>query len=112
MNFDQQIQQWILADNEIQLLNEKIKLVRDRKTKLSQQILYHSKEKKLDSFKMGSERLKFTTTNVYQPITLKYLDTCLKNIIKNEDQVSKIIDYIKSKRDVKSMFEIKRLDDK
>lgn len=112
MNFEQQLHQWILADNEIQLLNEKIKQVRDRKNKLSQQILYYAKEKHVDSFKIGSEKIKFTTSNVYQPITLKYLDTCLKNIIKNEDQASKIIDYIRSKRDIKTTFEIKRLDDK
>lgn len=112
MNFEQQIQHWILADNENQLLNEKIRQVRDRKNKLSQQILYHAKEKKINSLKLGSEKIKFTTSNVYQPITLKYLETCLKTIIKNEDQVSKIIEYIKSKRDVKSTFEIKRLDDK
>lgn len=112
MNFEQQLQQWVLMDNEVQLLNDKIKQIRERKNKLSQQILYHAKEKKLDTFKTGTEKIKFTTSNVYQPITLKYLDTCLKHIIKNEDQVSKIVDYIKSKRDVKTIFEIKRLDDK
>ena len=112
MNFEQQIQHWIIMDKEQHLLNEKIKQLRDRKTKLSQQILYYAREKNIDSFKLGSEKIKFAISNVYQPITLKYLDTCLKNIIKNEDQVSKIIDYIKSKRDVKTSFEIKRLDDK
>jgi hypothetical protein len=44
-----------------------------------------------------------------QPLTFKYLETCLREIIKNEEQVTKIVEYIKNKRDVSYSPEIKRL---
>ena len=43
-----------------------------------------------------------------QPLTFKFLETCLSEIIKNEEQVSQIVNYIKNKRDVKYVTELKR----
>jgi hypothetical protein len=53
-------------------------------------------------------KIKFIKTKDTQVLTFKYLETCLHEIIKNEDQVNKIIEYIKNKRDVKYVAEIKR----
>ena len=108
MSFEQQLQQWVAIDDQLKLLNEKTKLLRDNKSKLSQTILYHAQHNNLDSLKIGSEKIKFSTAKIHQPITLKYLATCLKNIIKNEEQADKIINYIKDKREVTNTFEIKR----
>ena len=34
-------------------------------------------------------------TDHTQQLTFKYLEICLSEIIKNEDQVNKIVDYVK-----------------
>jgi len=112
MNFDQQIQQWIAMDNQLKLLNEKAKTLRENKAVLSQAILTHAQKNKVDSLQIGTEKIKFATTKIQPPISLKYLDTCLKSIIKNEEQVERIMNYIKDKRETKTTLEIKRFSDK
>ena len=111
MSFEQQIQQWVSLDNQLKLLNDKAKLLRDNKNKLSENILSHVETQNLHSstIEISDGKLKFANVKQQQPITFKYLETCLKEIIKNEEQVHKIMNYIKDKREIKQSFEIKRL---
>jgi ferritin len=60
------------------------------------------------TIQISDGKLKFVQLKETQPLTFKYLETCLKEIIKNEEQVNKIVDYIKNKREVKYVADIKR----
>jgi Family of unknown function (DUF5760) len=53
-------------------------------------------------------KLKFAQTRVTAPLTLKYVEKSLGEIIKNETQVKQIMDYLKQKRESKIVPEIKR----
>jgi len=85
--------------------------LRDKKGALSQHINEHIETSNLSnsSVKLNDGQLKFIKVKDTQQLTFKYLETCLHEIIKNEDQVTKIVDYIKNKREVKYVPEIKRL---
>jgi ferritin len=111
MSFEQQIQQWIAIDNQIKILNDKMKELRNKKNNISEQINTHIETSQLSdaSIKISDGQLKFIKVKETQQLTFKYLETCLSEIIKNEDQVKKIVDYIKNKREVKYVPEIKRL---
>ena len=111
MNFENQIQQWITIDNQMKILNDKMKELREKKNSISQQINTHIETSQLNntSVKISDGQLKFVKVKETQPLTFKYLETCLSEIIKNEEQVKKIIEYIKNKREVKYVPEIKRL---
>ena len=111
MSFEQNIQQWILIDNQIRGLNDKLKELREKKNNLTENINQHVEETNLSNatVKISDGQLKFVKMKETQPLTFKYLETCLSEIIKNEDQVHKIIEYIKNKREVKIVSEIKRL---
>jgi hypothetical protein len=110
MNFEQQIQQWVSIDNQLKLYAEKVKELRDKKNNLSEQINHHIETQELSngSIKINDGQLKFVKIKETQPLTFKYLETCLSEIIKNEDQVKKIIEYVKNKREIKYIPEIKR----
>jgi hypothetical protein len=110
MSFEQQIQQWVLIDNQLKSYNEKIKELREKKTLISQQINTHIEDNELNNaaIKISDGQLKFVKIKETQPLTFKYLETCLSEIIKNEDQVKKIVEYIKNKREIKYIPEIKR----
>ena len=110
MNFEEQIQQWISIDNQMKILNDKMKALRDKKNTISEQLNTHIETTELSntSFKITDGQLKFTKVKETQQLTFKYLETCLSEIIKNEEQVTKIIEYIKNKREVKLVPEIKR----
>jgi len=53
-------------------------------------------------------KLKFQNNRVVQPITFRFLETCLNECISGENEVKQIIKYIKSKREVKYVPDIKR----
>lgn len=110
MSFENQIQKWITLDNQIKSLNEKIKHLREEKSRLNEDLIDYAGKNDLVSstIKVGSEKLKFINTRVPEPITFKYLEKTLSEIIKNENQVKIIIDYIKKNREIKSINELKR----
>lgn len=111
MSFEQNIQQWVLIDNQIKTLNDKLKELREKKHDLTENINQHIQQTNLSNatIKISDGQLKFVKIKETQPLTFKYLETCLNEIIKNEGQVQKIIEYIKNKREVKTVSEIKRL---
>jgi vacuolar-type H+-ATPase subunit H len=111
MSFESQIQQWVSIDNQIKILNDKMKELRDKKNSISEQINTHVETTQLDnaSIKISDGQLRFIKVKETQQLTFKYLETCLSEIIKNEEQVKKIVEYIKNKREVKYVPEIKRL---
>jgi len=110
MNFEQQIQQWVLIDNQLKILGERVKELRDKKNSISEQINNRVETEQLSnaSIKINDGQLKFVKVKETQVLTFKYLETCLSEIIKNEDQVKKIVEYIKNKREIKYVSEIKR----
>jgi hypothetical protein len=110
MSFEKQIQQWVSVDNQIKTLNEQIKELKEQKNTLSEQINEYVETKNVSSsIKLNDGQIRFVKVKETQQLTFKYLETCLTEIIKNEEQVKKIIEYIKNKREVKYVPEIKRL---
>ena len=110
MSFEEQIQQWVQIDNQLKSFSEKIKELRDKKNNIFEQINNSIEEKQLNNatIKITNGQLKFVKIKETQPLTFKYLETCLSEIIKNEEQVKKIVEYIKNKRQVNYITEIKR----
>jgi hypothetical protein len=110
MSFENQIQQWVSTDNQIKILNEKIKELRDKKTELSNNLINYAKDNDLSNstIKIGDGKLKFINTKQTEPLTLKYLEKTLGEVIKNESQVKLIMEHIKTRRENKIIPEIKR----
>jgi ferritin len=110
MSFEQQIQQWVNVDNQIKNITETLKELREQKNTISNQINSHIETNQLSnaSVKLSDGQLRFVKVKETQQLTFKYLETCLSEIIKNEDQVRQIVEYIKNKREVKYVPEIKR----
>ena len=110
MSFENQIQQWISLDNQLKQLNEKVKDLRDKRNNLEENITSYASENNLSNatVKISDGRLKFTNTKVQEPLTFKYLEKTLGEVIKNESQVKLIMEHLKQKRAVKLVSEIKR----
>ena len=111
MNFEQQIKEWVHIDNQIKLLNEKMKTLREQKLSLNENIIsYASKNNILNAnIQISDGKLKITNTKIQTPLSFKYLENCLGSIIRNENQVKQIMEYIKSNREIKTVSEIKRI---
>ena len=101
MSFEQEINEWINLDNEIKKVYEYITKLKERKSNLQNNIVSYAKQRK-------SEKIRYVLTNTFQPLTFTYINKCLNEIIKKEDQVTQIINYIKQKREIKVIEDIKR----
>lgn len=99
--------QWISFDNELKILNEKIKQLRNKKGELEEQLF--AKHQINSSVKVGDGTLKFTHTRTSTPLTFKYLEKSLGEIIKNEVQFKQIMTHIKTQREITLVPEIKRV---
>jgi hypothetical protein len=111
MDFEQQIQQWVNLDNQMKIISERLKELREKKNNIEDKIHSHIELSELSNatVKINDGQLKFVKMKDTQQLTFKYLETCLSEIIKNEEQVKKIVEYIKNKREVKYVPEIKRV---
>ena len=106
MNFENQIQQWIQIDNQLKQLNERTKELREKRNILEENITSYASSNNLSKSVDG--KLKFVNTRVPEPLTFKYLEKTLGEIIKNESQVKLIMEHIKQRREIKTIPEIKR----
>lgn len=110
MSFESQIQQWVSLDNQLKTYNEKVKELRDRRNQLEEDITTYASNNNLSNatVKISDGKLKFSNTKVQEPLTFKYLEKTLGEVIKNETQVKQIMEHVKNKRAVKIVPEIKR----
>ena len=104
---DEKIQKWVTLDNKLKLLTQQIKQLRDLRQSLTDDIVSCS-ELHGSFIPINDGKLKIVNNKITPNITFTYLETCLKEIIRNENQVDKIIQYIKNKRVIKNNLEIKR----
>jgi uncharacterized coiled-coil DUF342 family protein len=110
MSFEENIKQWVLLDNQLKILNEKAKEIREKRSSVNENIQTIVQKNNLlnKSVQISDGNLKFVSTRVPAPLTYKYLETSLGEIIKNETQVKQIINYLKQNREIKLVSEIKR----
>lgn len=111
MSFEHQIKELIITDNELKELGEKIKLLREKRNALEKELNVLAKTNDLTDkiVKFQDIKLKFVNTKVMEPLTFRYLDKTIGEIIKNPSQAQAIMSYIKEKREVKIVPEIKRI---
>jgi hypothetical protein len=110
MSFEEQIKQWVYLDNQLKELNDKIKEIRLKRNIVEEKIIDHVSTNNLTNLtiKINEDKIKFVNTKVTEPLTFKYLENSLSDIIKNDTQLNSIIEHIRKKRTTKIIPEIKR----
>ena len=108
--FQENVKQWVQLDSQLKTLNEQTKEIRNQRNDITDGILDFVDDNNLSSstIKISDGRLKFAQNKQTAPLTLGFLETCLGDIINNEEKVAQIMDYIKQQRDVKYVPDIKR----
>ncbi len=111
MSFEQYIQEWIDLDEQVKMYNDKLKQLREKRNIIEEKVTAMANTNKLlnTSFKFKNNNLKIVNSKVVQPLSLKFLEKSLGNIIQNGDQVKRIVNYIRNNREIKIIQEIKRL---
>ena len=108
--FTDKIREWVSIDNKIKKYQEEIKKARQSRTALANSILDDAENSNMQHavIQITDGKLKFQNTRVTAPLTFRFLESCLNECITDEEQVKQIIKFIKSKRQVNFVPEIKR----
>lgn len=109
MTLADNIKTWVEIDNEIREINEKLKILRNKKS-LTQELIYTNfQAEKLDNttIRITGGKLKLCETNYTPPLTLSFIEDCLKKCLSISD-AEQILEFIKQSRNIRKINEIKR----
>ena len=109
-SLDQQLQQYIELDNRSKALYQELLGIRETKARVQSSLTKYVEEKGLlqKPLSFRGETIQFVTARVAPTLSFKYVESCLGEIITNEEQLEKIMDYLKQKRVIRTTTEIRR----
>lgn len=109
-NLEKYVQKWVLVDNQLQILQEKTKTMREWKKKLTEKVVEMMTEKKIDHkiLSIPDGELSVQEKREYTSLSFGFLEECLQEMIGDEVKVEEIIDFLREKREVKTIREIRR----
>ena len=110
MVFEESVKRWVGVDNKIRELNEHVRSLREEKNQLTENLIVYASEQNIThkTIEITDGTLKFQNRKETSPLTFKFIESCLTDCISDGDQVKQLIDYIKKKREVKYVGEVKR----
>jgi hypothetical protein len=109
-SLDKYVQKWVLVDNQLQILQEKTKTMREWKKKLNEKIVEMMIEKEMEDkiLSIPHGELSLQEKKEYSSLSFGFIAECLEEIITDKDKVEDIIDYLREKREIKIIKEIRR----
>jgi hypothetical protein len=107
--FKTNIKEWVSVDNELRILTEHVKELRDKRNEVNNNIIRYVETNQLtnSTIQLSDGLLKFNNQKTYAPLTYTFLQETLTDILSIE-QTTQIIKYIKEKRETQSTICIKR----
>lgn len=108
-DLEEKLKQWIKINEVIDAKNNEIKELRQIKNNLNESLLSIIEDNNLQksTFKINDNHIRYTTNKQTSPITIKYLQSCLTDLLDDESKVNEFMDYIKSNRETKIVNDIK-----
>ena len=114
MSLEENIKQWVRLDDQLKMVNEKAKDIREQKNNLGENILIYVEKNNLENAtaKITGGKLKFIESKQTAPLTLKFIEECLNKTINDPLKVKEILAHMKEQREIKYIKDIKRYYDK
>ncbi len=102
------VQKWLMYENQLKIIHEKTKLIRDQKQQLTQSICQHMNQKSTKQLHLSDGVLTVYEKKEYSPLTFTYIEESLGKIITDKTHVAYIIDHLKKNREVKTSHELRK----
>ena len=108
--FSEKIKQWVTIDSQLKLIHEKTKEIRNKKTLLLEEISQYVLQNniKYKTIEISDGNLKFYEKKEYSNLTYSYIEECLQELIKDEEQIDFVMNYLRDHREVKTSIDIRR----
>ena len=109
-SFEDNIRKYVELDNQLKLINDKAKLIREKRNSINKNVCeYLERNNHTNSvIEITDGSLKMSENKVQTPLSYKFVEKCLGEIIPDEEKVDHIIQYIKNKREVQIEKTLKR----
>ena len=110
MSFEDKIKEWVATDNRIKNNAVERKKLRNHRTELTHTILDYvtAHDMTHNTIQISDGLIKFQNVKMTPPLTFKFITQCLKDCMENEEQVNQLVNYIKEKREIRYIPEVKR----
>jgi len=107
--FIENVQKWVLIDNQLKIVNEKTKKMREMKNTLSEDICKYMNDNDLINKKIGitNGELRIVEKKDYSPLSYGYIEKKLEEIIPDKSHIEFIIQYLKDNREITVSQEIR-----
>ena len=107
----EQVKSWVGMDDSIRDMNDRVKLLKDNKSDVQASITEYIAGRDMVNtvIRTSDSDIRFNVARTAAPLTFKHLQLCLTELVQNEEQVQRMIAYIKEKRPVKETMEMKRV---
>jgi len=112
------INQWIVYDDKINEINDKIKKTQEntkelkkKKDNISLKVTQYLKDNNMEgsSIEIQNNKIKLQETSQYSSITLKFLKECLMHYYRdNNEEYEKIFNFIKNNRTMVKKIDLHR----
>jgi len=107
------VQKWVILDQQLQLMNEKSKKIREMKSQMTANISEYIRSNNLKTnIGISNGELRIYEKKDYQPLTYTYVEKSLNAVIKDKSHVDFIIKYLKDNREITISSDIKRISTK
>ena len=115
--FKENVRLWVLLDSQLKIINEKTRKMREKKNELSEHICKHIIDNNIKNkikIKDGEHlaEIKIYDKKEYSALTFGYIESCLKKIIHDEEQVDYVIEFLKENREITSSPDIRKIIEK
>ena len=111
--FEQHVQQWVETDNQLRALSERLGTLREKRRQLEASLRAYAQEQKWPArptIHISDGKLTLTQVKVSSPLTFKYVETCLRDLLPTQpEKVNTILEYLHSHRETKMVNEVKRV---
>lgn len=110
ISLEKYVQKWVLVDNQLQILQEKTKTMREWKKKLTDKIVESMLEKGIEHkiLSIPDGELSLQEKKEYTCLSFGFLEECLQDMIQDEEKIEEILDFVREKREIKITKEIRR----
>jgi hypothetical protein len=112
--FVEHIQKWLLYEQQLKLIAEKSKTIKESKHQSTEFILNYMEKNRLtqNKIKITDGELRIHEKKEYSPLTYTYVEECLAKLIPEKEHIEFIMDYLKTNRETKISKEIRKTSNK
>jgi len=109
--FREDIKLWVSLDNQIKNLTNEVNILKNEKNKINDNIFNYVENNNLNNsiINITNGQLNFTTARQTSGITLKNIESILKDSLNDKNMIDIIMEKIKNSRNTKVINTIKRI---